>query len=273
MTTTADTPAETAFEAALAGRPVPLRAGGLAAFTEAVRATATRPGRPNPALAELLANGLVIDRAPSPKAADGRRRPLWFSTAATRFASAGAVAKTAAAAGIVVVGFTGAGTAGVLPAGVQHTFAHVVEAATPLRAPAPERAAETETSDTAPPTTTTGTSRTPARESAIETSPPAADPVPAGYDCAASEPFGACVSRHMHAPDGPLTPGRVDEWARYYRAHAADPRQPDPSRPQDTARTQEHGSGNPSVGDSPGQQAGRGHADTSRGADPARGDR
>ena len=64
MTTPADDSAvEDAFEAYLAGRPVPEGAAGLAAFAEAVRATATLPGRPTAALAELLATGLLTDQS------------------------------------------------------------------------------------------------------------------------------------------------------------------------------------------------------------------
>ena len=64
MTTAADDSAvEDAFEALLAGRPVPEGAAGLAAFTEAVRTSATRQGRPNAALAELLATGLLADQS------------------------------------------------------------------------------------------------------------------------------------------------------------------------------------------------------------------
>src|SRR5215208_6925826 len=64
MTTAADDRAvEKAFEASLAGRPVPGEAAGLAAFTSAVRSTATQPGRPNAALAELLSTGLLTDQS------------------------------------------------------------------------------------------------------------------------------------------------------------------------------------------------------------------
>ena len=64
MTTAADDIAgEAAFEAFLARRPVPEEAADLAAFAGAVRATATVPGRPNAALAELLATGLLTDQS------------------------------------------------------------------------------------------------------------------------------------------------------------------------------------------------------------------
>src|SRR4029453_14809885 len=72
MTTAADDSAvEDAFEALLAGRPAPEGAAGLAAFTMAVRTRATRPGRPNAALAELLATGLLTDQS-SPSARTAR---------------------------------------------------------------------------------------------------------------------------------------------------------------------------------------------------------
>jgi hypothetical protein len=59
MTAAADDHAdEAAFEAFLAGRSAPEEAAdsfsAVAAFAGAVRATATSPGRPNAALAELL---------------------------------------------------------------------------------------------------------------------------------------------------------------------------------------------------------------------------
>jgi hypothetical protein len=132
MTTAADRADEAAFEAVLAGRPVPAGAAGFAAFTEAVRATATQPGRPNAALAELLANGLIVDQpSPSARTAVRRRRHMWFFTAIiAKIASAGAVAQAATGAGIVLVGFTGAGAAGVLPGPVQETFTSVVSAVT-----------------------------------------------------------------------------------------------------------------------------------------------
>src|SRR5947209_6350758 len=98
MTTAADSATENAFEAVLAGRPVLPGTPGLGAvtaFTEAVRATATQPGRPNAALAELLANGLILDQpSPSPQTAKRRRRRMWFFTAIlAKIAGASAVAQ------------------------------------------------------------------------------------------------------------------------------------------------------------------------------------
>jgi hypothetical protein len=139
MTTAADDAAlEDAFEAFLAGRPVPDEAAGTAAFAEAVRSTATRPGRPNAALADLLATGLLTDQssppvrtAPSagrPRAFRGRirrRTAMFLPALVAKIAGAGAVAKAAAGAGVVLVVFTGAGSAGVLPDSLQHGFATV----------------------------------------------------------------------------------------------------------------------------------------------------
>ena len=152
MTTAADDSAvEDAFEAILAGRPVPEGAAGLAAFTEAVRASATRPGRPNAALAELLATGLLTDQsspsvrtATSAGSAPERRRPrvrtrrrpaMIFSALIAKFLSAGAVAQAATGATVAVVAFTGVGAVGALPDPVQDTFATVVAEITPLEPP------------------------------------------------------------------------------------------------------------------------------------------
>ena len=118
MTTPADVRTdEEAFAACLAGRPVPAGAQGLAAFTHAVRAGATAPGRPNAALAELLATGLLVPtQEPSlgtagRPARTSRKRPhVLISTIVAKFAAAGAIAKTAAAGGVVAVALTGTAT-------------------------------------------------------------------------------------------------------------------------------------------------------------------
>jgi uncharacterized membrane protein YgcG len=155
MTTAADDSAvEDAFEAILAGRPVPEGAAGLAAFTGAVRASATAPGRPNAALAELLATGLLTDQSsPSVRTAVSagsaperrrsrvrtRRRPAMILSALfVKFLSAGAVAQAATGATVAVVAFTGVGAVGALPDPVQDTFATVVADLTPLEPPASE---------------------------------------------------------------------------------------------------------------------------------------
>ncbi|WP_167761879.1 hypothetical protein [Blastococcus sp. CT_GayMR19] len=152
MTTAADDSAvEDAFEAILAGRPVPERAAGLAAFTGAVRASATTPGRPHAALAELLATGLLTDQSsPSVRTATSagsvparrssrvrtRRRPAMIISALfVKFLSAGAVAQAATGATVAVVAFTGVGAVGALPDPVQDTFATVVADITPIEPP------------------------------------------------------------------------------------------------------------------------------------------
>jgi hypothetical protein len=135
MTTAADDSAvEEAFEAYLAGRAVPAEGADLAAFAGAVRATAIQPGRPNAALAELLATGLLVDQPPlSARTAKRRRRRMWFISAIfAKIASAGAIAQAATGAGIVLVGFTGVGAAGALPAPIQHGFTTVVAAISPV---------------------------------------------------------------------------------------------------------------------------------------------
>ena len=58
---------------------------------------------------------------------------MWFFTAIfAKIASAGAIAQAATGAGIVLVGFTGVGAAGALPAPIQHGFTSVVAAITPV---------------------------------------------------------------------------------------------------------------------------------------------
>ncbi len=122
MTTPADVRTdEEAFAACLAGRPVPAGAQGLAAFTDAVRSSATAPGRPNAALAELLATGLLVPTQEPSRGTAGRpartsrKRPqMLISTLVAKFAAAGAVAKAAAGTGAVVVALTGAATTGAL---------------------------------------------------------------------------------------------------------------------------------------------------------------
>jgi hypothetical protein len=161
MTTAADDSAvEDAFEAILAGRPVPEGAAGLAAFAGAVRASATQAGRPNAALAELLATGLLTDQSsPSVRTArsagsapvrrpsrvrNRRRFAMIFPVLVAKFLSAGAVAQAAAGAGIVVVAVTGAGAVGVLPDPLQNTVATEVETVTPFDVEGGEVAPEDE---------------------------------------------------------------------------------------------------------------------------------
>jgi|tagenome__1003787_1003787.scaffolds.fasta_scaffold20810231_2 hypothetical protein len=129
MTTAADDASvEEAFEAFLADRPVPEQGASLAAFAEAVRSSAAAPGRPNAALADLLANGLLTDQpSRSARTAPRRRRrvAMFFPALLAKVASAGAIAQAATGAGIVLVAFTGAGVAGALPDSLQHGFATV----------------------------------------------------------------------------------------------------------------------------------------------------
>jgi hypothetical protein len=149
MTTAAgDDAVEQAFEAWLAGRPVPSAEHRLGVFADAVRASATAPGRPSAALADLLATGLLTDQS-SPSAATarsarrtpgrGRRRRLRMLGPAlfAKFLSAGLAAKAATVAGVVVVGFGTAGFTGALPTHVQHSFATLVDSSTPFHAPDP----------------------------------------------------------------------------------------------------------------------------------------
>jgi hypothetical protein len=139
MTTPADdTAVEEAFEAYLAGRSVPPGQVRLGSFADAVRASATEPGRPNAALAELLATGLLQDQ-PGPAARPARRprrrrTRVLASALFAKIASAGLAAKAATAVGVTVVGLTTAGFTGSLgPA--QHGFATLVDHATPFTAP------------------------------------------------------------------------------------------------------------------------------------------
>ncbi len=280
MTPAADTAAEKAFEALLAGRPVPPGVqgfGSVAAFTGAVRATATQPGRPNAALAELLTNGLIVDQpSPSSRTAKRRRRRMWFFTAIiAKIASAGAVAQAATGAAIVLVGFTGAGAAGVLPTSVQHTFATVVDHVTPLTAPDPEQSAgattTTATSSSATDTTSSSATATDST-SATQASQTQAAPadMPAGFDCDLAKPFGACVSEH--AKHHTLPAGQVSLWARYYQAHRTDKSQAEQSQAQETPDATESDSvdsGSPGTSDAPQRstaptQAGERHSQDSQ---------
>ncbi len=145
MTTPADDLAtEAAFEAFLVGRVVPEQAAstfdGVAAFAGAVRASATQPGRPNAALAELLATGLLTDQSspstrtagaagptPSRRARVRRRRfAMFFPALLAKLLSAGAVAQAATGAGVVLVVATGAGATGLLGTDVQDTITAAV---------------------------------------------------------------------------------------------------------------------------------------------------
>jgi hypothetical protein len=154
MTTPADARTdEEAFAACLAGRPVPAGAAHLAAFTDAVRAGATAPGRPNAALAELLATGLLTDQSePStrttghPARASRKRTRMLLTTLTAKLAAAGIAAKAAAATGVVAVALTGAATTGVLPV-EGDTGTAVVESADDVATEPTETAEPTDTAD------------------------------------------------------------------------------------------------------------------------------
>lgn len=231
MTTAADDPAvEDAFEALLAGRPVPERAAGtfdgVAAFTEAVRGTATAPGRPNAALADLLATGLLDQSSPSTRTARSAgpspsrrarvrkrsRYAMFFPALLAKILSAGAVAQAATGAGIVLVAVTGAGAAGVLPGPVQDTFTSIVSDETPQEPPV-EEAPTAEV----PATDVTAVEVTPVEETPVaEATAEDAELTPAEQWAQdgpePGQPFGEWVSEG--ARNGWATGQIVSEWAK-----------------------------------------------------------
>ena len=228
MTTPADDAAvEDAFEAYLAGRPVSTEAAdifaGLAAFSEAVRATATRPGRPNAALAELLVTGRLTDQSspslatartagsPPPRRAARvrirRRTAMLFPALLAKLLSAGAIAQAATGAGLAVVVVTGAGAADVLPDPVQNTVSSVVETVTPFDMPSGEEPAVED------PATEEPVVEEPEAEQSVVEQPEVEQPeeeqpvveTPAEFSAAAwlegpqdGESFGAWVSNGAH---------------------------------------------------------------------------
>jgi hypothetical protein len=229
MTTAADDAAvEDAFEAHLAGRPVSDVAAdafpGLAAFSEAVRATATQPGRPSAALAELLVTGLLTDQS-SPSTATARsagsppaRRParvrirrrtaMFIPALLAKLLSAGAVAQAATGAGVAVVLVTGAGAVGALPDPVQNTVSSVVGAVTPFDLPSGDETAGDEPA-TDEPVVEEPTAEQPAVEDPAVEDPEAEQPVvedPAAFDPEAwavdgpqdGQTFGQWVSLGAH---------------------------------------------------------------------------
>ena len=221
MTTAADDTAdEAAFEAVLAGRPVSEEVDGgsaaVAAFAGAVRATATLPGRPNAALAELLATGLLTDQpspstrtAPSagrsPRRSRVRRRrrfAMIFPALIAKFLSAGALAQAATGAGVVLVVATGAGATGVLGDGVQDTLSTVVGVTSDEETPQGDTLTSDETATTDP-----GAVETPA---VVTTAPVDAESDPAAWAAtgpAVGQPFGEWVSASAHNPE-------LREWLR-----------------------------------------------------------
>jgi hypothetical protein len=176
MTTPADDPAvEEAFESYLAGRSVPAGEVRLVSFADAVRASATEPGRPNAVLAELLATGLLQDQtgpAARPARRPRRRRTRVLASALfAKIASAGLAAKAATAVGVTVVGLTTAGFTGNLGP-VQHGFATLVDHATPFTAPDQAPASEPQPStdgDTVPTPAETSPSGTPSPDAVTGT--------------------------------------------------------------------------------------------------------
>jgi len=217
MTTAADDRAvEDAFEAYLAGRAVPDGGAALASFAGAVRATATQPGRPNAALAELLAIGLLADQpSPSTRTArsvgappsrgtrnrNRRRFAMIFPALLAKFLSAGAVAQATAGAGAVVVVVTGAGVVGVLPDPVQGAVATAIETVTPLDLEGGDETGQKAGEDQ------TGADAGAVPAATATTAP--ADPTEAPFDAEAwakygpaeGESFGAWVSEGAHNKD------------------------------------------------------------------------
>jgi hypothetical protein len=233
MTTAADDAAvEDAFEAHLAGRPVSDVAAdafpGLAAFSEAVRATATQPGRPSAALAELLVTGLLTDQSsPSSETARSagspparrparvriRRRTAMFIPALfAKLLSAGAVAQAATGAGVAVVLVTGAGAVGALPDPVQNTVSSVVGAVTPFDLPSGDETAGDEPA-TDEPVVEEPTAEQPAVEDPAVEDPAVEDP--AVEDPEAEQPVvedPAAFDPEAWAVDGPQEGQTFGQW-------------------------------------------------------------
>jgi hypothetical protein len=141
------------FDALLAGRATPPDAAPLAAFAQAVRATAARPGRPSAALAAMMPTGVFTEKGdPSARAASNATGPApqasglpkWRSKMAVpqilamalgKIAGASGVAQAATGVTIAMVSVTGAGAAGVLPPPVQDRVAAVAESLSPFDLP------------------------------------------------------------------------------------------------------------------------------------------
>jgi hypothetical protein len=294
MTTAADDPAvEEAFEAYLAGRPVPEQGAGVAAFAEAVRSSASRPGRPNAALTDLLATGLLTDQSsPSPRTANAAGRPpasrvrirrriaMFFPALLAKIASAGAVAQAAVGAGVIVVAFTGAGAAGVLPDSLQHGFATVadtigIEATDPVESDEDVAPADDTGPDADAPVTGTG-------EEADPTGAPAeaADLTLEEWQAgpAPDQPFRVWVSegaRHGYA-DG----ATISHWA--HQKHVDWPEEstattaPTPQPEPDTAGARgaaKPGTGTSGHGNSASAGDGNAHGDAGRGGGSGHGNR
>jgi hypothetical protein len=242
MTTAADDSAvEDAFEAILAGRPVPEGAAGLAAFAGAVRASATQAGRPNAALAELLATGLLTDQSsPSVRTArsagsapvrrpsrvrNRRRFAMIFPVLVAKFLSAGAVAQAAAGAGIVVVAVTGAGAVGVLPDPLQNTVATAVETVTPFDLEGGEVAPEDEAVVDESPTEEEPAAEEPAAEEPATEEPATEEPAteePATEEPAVEIPVeDSAFSAEAWALEGPDAYPSFGAWVSEGARHGA----------------------------------------------------
>ncbi|MGZ4547255.1 MAG: hypothetical protein ACXVX8_05300 [Blastococcus sp.] len=267
MTTAADDFAvEEAFEAYLAGRSVPEVGADLAAFAGAVRATATQPGRPNVALAELLATGLLIDQpAPSARTAKKRRRrPMWFFSALiAKIASAGAIAQAATGAGIVLVGFTGVGAVGALPTPVQHTFATVVSSITPLTVPdGTDTTAGTGTADPTTPVTDPAQPTDTNTTGSTDAADPTGTTAPATPTSDAPNAFGKKVSDA--AKNGGVDGQQVSSWAHERndaRKHGSDATATDTAAP--TTEASGDGQDSETDGDSADRQSSSSTGDSS----------
>lgn len=214
---------EDAFAAILAGRPVPSEAAGLAAFSRAVRSSATQPGRPNAALAELLTTGLLTDQSsPSARTASSagmppapaaprvrirRRFPMILTALVAKLLSAGAVAQAATGAGIAVVVVTGVGAAGALPADLQTAFSSV--AGIGAQDDEPATGGTTEEIDEEKSAEEVEPQPAPAAEDPVET--PEQDASAEDEDAEDYRNFGAEVSDRAHEERGP---GEHGEWVR-----------------------------------------------------------
>jgi hypothetical protein len=273
MTTAADDFAvEEAFEAYLAGRPVADAGAGVASFAAAVRATATRPGRPNAALAELLATGLLVDQpVPSPRTAPSRRRrrlAMFFPALLAKLLSAGAVAQAATGAGIAVVVVTSAGAAGVLPGPIQETFSSIVGTETPETGSVDPTtlhpATTTEPTDAADPTqsdeTETPATEAPATEAPATGTPATESPEVTGPD--PSRPFGQWLNGRVE--HGEVDGKRVSEWAHERNEQRRN------GRVQDADRTSEAGDDTGSGQDDAAVQGGGNHRGNGKGGHGSR---
>ena len=251
MTTPADDPAvEEAFEAYLAGRSVPARDVRLVSFADAVRASATEPGRPNAALAELLATGLLQDQtgpAARPARRPRRRRTRVLASALfAKIASAGLAAKAATAVGVTVVGLTTAGFTGNLGP-VQHGFATLVDHATPFTAPDQAPASDPQ------PSTDGETVSTPAETS------PVATPSEPSDTTSPDAVTGTGISDDAGRPAHPSNyGGLVSDWAHQKNSDRKSGATTVPAKPTKAGHPSAGTTGTETTDDGSGQDAGTG---------------